>query len=163
MRNNQSRTGRDLTALALFVIVCLAVAAAGGAITADSVDTWYPTLVKPPFNPPDWVFAPVWTTLYICMAVAAWRVWRTPASRARRDALLLFAVQLVLNLAWSALFFGLQRVGAASIEIVVLLIAIAATGLAFRRIDRLAGLLFVPYLLWVAFASALTFSIWWLN
>lgn len=163
MQNNHARTGRDLIALALFVILCLAVAGVGGAITAGSVDTWYPTLVKPAFNPPDWVFAPVWTTLYICMAVAAWRVWRTPASTARRNALLLFAVQLVLNLAWSALFFGLHRVGAALLEVIVLLLAIAATGLVFRRLDRLAGLLFVPYVLWVAYASVLNFSIWWLN
>jgi len=155
--------GRDLAGLIGFLLLCLAVSGVGGAITATSVNTWYQALNKPPFNPPDWVFAPVWTTLYILMAVAGWRLWRTPPSAARRNALLLFALQLALNLVWSLLFFGLQRVGLALVEVVILLAAIVATGIAFYRIDRTAGALFAPYVLWLGYAVALNLSIWLLN
>lgn len=146
-----------------FLVVCLAVSAIGGVITATSVTTWYPTLDKPPFNPPDWVFAPVWTTLYILMAIAGWRVWRYPSSAARRDALLIFAVQLGLNVTWSFLFFGLQQIGMALFEIVVLLAAIIVNMILFWRIERLAGALFIPYILWVAFATLLNGALWLRN
>lgn len=152
-----------MAALAGFVILCLAVSGAGGAVTSTSVGTWYQTLEKPAFNPPDWVFAPVWTGLYLMMAVAGWRVWRAPASRRRRVALAAFGVQLALNLAWSFLFFGFQRIGAALVEIVALLAAIGFTTRAFWRVDRAAGALFVPYLLWVAYATALNAMLWILN
>lgn len=154
---------RDLAALAGFVLLCFAVAGLGGLATSAGVETWYPTLVKPSFNPPDWIFGPVWTLLYLMMAVAAWRVWRGPHSRRRSVALAAFGLQLALNLGWSVLFFGLQWPGAALIEIVLLLSAIAGTACLFWRQDRLAGLLFVPYLLWVAFATLLNASIWLLN
>jgi len=134
----------------------------GGWVTAGSVSSWYPTLAKPLFNPPDWVFAPVWTTLYALMALAAWRVWRKTGALKRR-ALALYGVQLALNLLWSILFFGLHWIGAALMEIALLLGTIAATGLAFRRIDRLAGLCFAPYAAWVAFALVLNAAIWRLN
>ena len=159
----RKRTGSDLAGLIFFLLLCLAVASLGGAITATSVDTWYPTLDKPVFNPPDWVFAPVWTTLYILMAVAGWRVWRTPRTPARRNALLLFAVQLVLNLMWSLIFFGLQQVGMALVEIAILLLAIAVNTVVFWHLDRPAGALFVPYVLWVAYAAVLNLSLWVLN
>jgi translocator protein len=154
---------RDVLGLAVFLLLCLVASGIGGAITAGSVGTWYPTLEKPPFNPPDWVFAPVWTLLYIFMAVAGWRVWRTPPSAARRNALLLFAVQLVLNVLWSLLFFGLRSIGMALVEIVTLLLAIIATTVIFWRLDRLAGALFAPYVLWVGYAAVLNFSLWLLN
>lgn len=154
---------RDGLALAGFLLLCLVVSGVGGAITATSVDTWYPALNKPWFNPPDWIFAPVWTLLYIFMAVAGWRVWRTPASSARRNALLLFAVQLTLNVFWSLLFFGFQQIGMALVEIATLLAAIAASTLVFWRLDRPAGMLFVPYVLWVAYAALLNLSLWVLN
>lgn len=153
----------NIVALAGFVIVCLAVSAIGGAITATSVDTWYETLDKPPFNPPDWVFAPVWTTLYVLMAVAGWRVWRHARSAVRRDALIVFAVQLGLNLTWSLLFFGMQRIGMALFGIVVLLSTIIVNTILFWRIDRMAGVLFVPYVLWVAFATLLNVALWLRN
>jgi tryptophan-rich sensory protein len=153
----------DLLGLAGFLLACFAVAAAAGAVTAESVASWYPTLNKPPFTPPDWVFAPVWTVLYAAMAVAGWRVWRKVGFAGGRNALSLFAIQLLLNGAWSFLFFGAHRIGAALVEIVVLLLVIAATTLAFRRIDRIAGLLFVPYLLWVGYATALNAGIWLAN
>jgi len=154
---------RNILGLAVFVILCLAVSAIGGAITVTSVDTWYQALHKPPFNPPDWVFAPVWTTLYILMAIAGWRVWCHTQSEARRRALTVFVVQLGLNLGWSFLFFGLQRTGMALLEIVVLLLVIIANTVLFWRIDRLAGALFAPYVLWVAYASVLNMSLWLLN
>jgi tryptophan-rich sensory protein len=138
------------------------VGALGGAITATSVGTWYQTLAKPWFNPPDWVFAPVWTTLYVLIGIAGWLVWRSGA-RGRGPALGMFAVQLALNLGWSALFFGLRRIDLAMVEIVALLAAIVATGVLAWRVDRRAGALFVPYGLWVGYACALTISLWWLN
>lgn len=160
----QTRSGRrDVTGLVLFLALCLAVSALGGAVTSTSVDTWYQALQKPFFNPPDWVFAPVWTTLYVLMAIAGWRVWRCPATEARRAALLLFALQLGLNLLWSVLFFGLQRIDLALVEIVLLLVAIAANTLSFWRIDAAAGALLVPYVIWVGYATALNGALWLLN
>ena len=153
---------QDLTGLAVSLALAFGVAAVGGWVTAGSVTSWYPTLAKPSFNPPDWVFGPVWTALYTLMAVAAWRVWRKTGPL-RQRALALYGTQLALNLLWSTLFFGLNWIGAALIEIVLLLAAIVATGRAFRSIDRLAGLCFVPYAAWVAFALVLNAAIWRLN
>ena len=153
----------DLFGLLVFVTLCLLVSAAGGAVTATSVDTWYQTLAKPSFNPPDWVFAPVWTTLYFLMGVSGWRIWRRRASPATRVALALFGLQLFLNFAWSVLFFGLQRIELALIDIVILFVAIVANMILFWRIERLATLLLVPYAAWVVFAIVLNVSIWLLN
>jgi tryptophan-rich sensory protein len=161
--NNNLNRKRDAIGLLAFLAACLLVSAIGGMVTATSVQGWYTTLSKPAFNPPDWVFAPVWTALYVLMAVAAWRVWRTGHSVARRRALVTFGVQLALNLSWSILFFGFQEVGLALADILVLWSAIAFNALLFWRIERLAGWLLLPYLLWVAFAAALNFSIWLLN
>ena len=154
---------RDTAALAGFVALCFAVAAAGGAVTASSVGTWYAGLAKPSFNPPNWVFGPVWTTLYLMMAVAGWRVWRLRASAAARRGVELWAVQLAMNLMWSYLFFGARAIGAALAEIVVLLAAIIATAALFWRVDRVAGALFAPYIAWVAFATVLNAALWRLN
>ena len=154
---------RDLIGLAAFVALCLLVSGLGGAITATSVSTWYQELEKPAFNPPDWIFAPVWTLLYLCMAVAAWRVWRKGTTAASRRALMVFAVQLGLNLGWSFLFFGLRRIDLALAEIFVLLAAIAVNTVLLWRLDKTAGLLFMPYFAWVAFACLLTASLWRLN
>lgn len=151
---------RSAAALALFLVACFAVSAIGGAVTAPEIDGWYRTLPKPWFTPPDGVFAPVWTVLYAAMAVAAWRVWRRAGLAGAPGAFLLFAVQLALNLGWSLLFFGLHAVGAALLEISVLLAAVVATGVAFHRVDRTAGLLIVPYAAWVAYAAALNAGIW---
>jgi len=156
-------TKLDLFGLFVFVTLCLLVSAAGGAVTALSVDTWYQALAKPSFNPPDWVFAPVWTILYCLMGVSGWRVWRHRASQATRGALALFALQLFFNFAWSVLFFGLQRIELALIDIVILFVAIVANMILFWRIERLATLLLAPYAAWVAFATILNVSIWLLN
>ena len=155
--------GRDLLALAGFVALCAAVSFIGGTVTATSVGSWYQALEKPAFNPPDWLFPVVWTALYIMIAVAGWRVWRRAPLDVNWRALAVFAVQLALNLAWSFLFFGLQRIGLALAEIVVLFLAIAANAVLFWRIDRWAGALLVPYLVWVGYATVLNAALWLLN
>ncbi|MBN33867.1 MAG: TspO protein [Rhodospirillaceae bacterium] len=157
------KRSRDLFGLLAFITLCLAVSGGGGAITATSVDTWYQALEKPPFNPPDWLFAPVWTTLYILMGIAAWRVWRLRSFEATRMAFAVFGAQLCLNLAWSFLFFALQRIDLALLEIIILLIAIITNTIVFWRIERLAGLLFVPYAVWVTYATILNAALWLLN
>lgn len=154
---------RDIAGLLAFLVICFAVSVAGGAATATSVSTWYQALQKPPFNPPDWLFAPVWTVLYVMMAIAGWRVWRAHGLRGARVALALFAIQLALNLGWSFVFFGYRQIGAALAEIVVLLVAIVTTAILFWRRDRIAGALLIPYGGWVAFAATLNFALWQLN
>jgi benzodiazapine receptor len=158
----RSRTA-DIVGLVLFLALCLGIGALGAAVTATSVTTWYNELNKPPFNPPNGVFGPVWTALYIMMAVAAWRVWRATDRDTARGPLAMFALQLALNLGWSVAFFGLERTGSAVAVIVALELTVITTAFAFRAIDRLAGLLMVPYILWVAFATVLNIAIWRLN
>jgi benzodiazapine receptor len=159
----ERRRTRDLVGLLTFVAICLGVSAIGGAVTATSVGSWYQGLHKPSFNPPDWIFAPVWTALYILIAFAGWRVWRAAGLRAARAAFVLYALQLALNLAWSILFFGFRLIGLALIEIVILFVAILATMVALWQRDRLAGMLLVPYGTWVLFAAALNAALWRLN
>ena len=150
-------------ALAFLLFICLGAAGLGAAATNLSVEDWYAALNKPSWNPPNWLFAPVWTTLYIGMAAAAWLVWRRNGLAAAWLPLLLFGVQLFLNSAWSALFFGMRSPGIAFIDIVLLWIAILATTVAFGRVSNLAATLMVPYLGWVTFATALNWSIWRMN
>ncbi len=157
-----SNSARVWLGLAGFILLCFAAAGAGSLFTARSVDGWYAELVKPPWNPPNWVFGPVWSLLYLAMAVAAWIVWRRDGAGAP-VALGLFALQLVLNVAWSGLFFGLQAPGPAFVGIVLLWGAILAAAVAFWRIAPLAGALMTPYLVWVTFAAFLNFAIWRLN
>lgn len=153
----------EIVGLVLFLALCLGIGALGAAVTATSVKTWYAALAKPSFNPPDGVFGPVWTVLYILMAIAAWRVWRVADREMVQGALTLFALQLALNLGWSVVFFGLERIGPAIAVVVVLDVAVVATALAFRPLDRIAALLLVPYMLWVGFATVLNIAIWRLN
>ncbi len=154
---------RDSTALLGFVALCLAVAAAGSAVTATSLGTWYAGLAKPAFNPPNWVFAPVWSALYLMMAFAGWRVWCRRDAPGARLALRAWALQLALNLGWSFVFFGERLIGAALAEIALLLAAVLATAVLFWRIDRVAGALLAPYAAWVAFAVVLNAAVWRLN
>lgn len=149
--------------LASFVAACLLAGAVGGIVTASSVDSWYPGLNKPSWNPPNSVFGPVWTMLYILMALSAWIVWRRRETDDIRTAMVLFCTQLALNAAWSLVFFGLRQPGFAAFEIVLLWLSIAATIRAFGRISKTAAWLLAPYLGWVTFAAALNFSIWRLN
>ncbi len=141
----------------------LAVGAAGGAITAPAIPTWYRSLRKPAWNPPDAVFGPVWTVLYLAMGVALALVRRRADADRRRLPVRLFGLQLGLNFAWSAVFFGLRRPGAAVAVIVPLWLSIAATTVEFWRVRRLAGLLLLPYLAWTTFATALNVAVWRLN
>jgi benzodiazapine receptor len=147
----------------LFVAVCLGVAGIGSVFTAGSVQHWYPTLLKPSWTPPSWLFGPVWTILYLMMATAAWLVWRRRRVENVNWALGLFIFQLILNSAWAPLFFGLKNPLAGLLDIVPLWAAILATLISFRRISPAAGALLVPYLLWVSFATALNFAIWRMN
>jgi benzodiazapine receptor len=143
------------------VLLCLVSGMVIGFISAESIDGWYRSIAKPWWTPPDAVFGPVWTVLYIMMAVAAWLVWLT-RDRAG-PALVLFFVQLAFNLLWSLLFFAARSPGLALIEVVFLWTAVAATMVAFFNRSRLAGWLFVPYLVWVSFAAVLNAAIWWMN
>ncbi len=145
------------------VLVVSVAAGLGNWATTLSVSSWYQQLARPAWTPPDWVFAPVWTALYMMMATAAWLVWRQHGLSAARWPLALFLVQLALNVLWSVIFFGLRRPELAAIEIVVLWAAILATLIAFWRRSRVAGWLLVPYLAWVAFAAGLNFEIARLN
>jgi benzodiazapine receptor len=154
---------RSALVLILFLAVCLGVSAVGAAVTVRSVATWYATLGKPAWSPPNWVFGPVWTLLYLMIAFAGWLVWRERGWSRGAVPLGLFAVQLALNAAWSPLFFGLRSPAAALVDIAALWIAIGATIVSFRRAVPLAALVLVPYWLWVSFATALNFAIWRLN
>ena len=149
--------------LIFFLLLCYSGAGLGSIWTSSSVGTWYADLRKPSFNPPNWIFAPVWSALYLLMATSAWLVWRKAGWSGARFALALFFGQLTLNVAWSGLFFALRRPGMALIEIVFLLGTIVATIVAFRPVSGLAFWLMVPYALWVAFAALLSFKIWRLN
>ena len=149
--------------LVVSVVICLSAAGIGGWMTAASVDSWYAEINKPSWNPPNWIFAPVWTTLYVMMAIAAWWVWKQSKLEHAKAAFGWFFAQLLLNVLWSGLFFGLRQPGWAFAEIIVLWIAIAATIVTFWRHSRFAAGLLVPYLMWVTFASVLNYSIWSMN
>ena len=149
--------------LIVLLVVCFAAAGIGGAVTTPKIATWYAALAKPSWNPPNWIFGPVWSVLYLCMAIAAWLVWRQGGLAGAATPLALFAVQLVLNLAWSWLFFGFENPGLAFVDIILLWAAIAATMVAFWFRSAIAGILFVPYLAWVSFAAVLNFVVWRLN
>lgn len=127
------------------------------------VDAWYDALFKPVWNPPNWLFGPVWGVLYLLMAIAAWLVWRTSGLAGAALPLGLFVLQLVLNAAWSWLFFGRHNLGLAFAEILVLWVAILATIIVFWKVNPTSGILLVPYLLWVTFASILNFTLWRMN
>jgi tryptophan-rich sensory protein len=149
--------------LIVLVAICFAATGLGGVATTPKIDNWYATLAKPSWNPPNWVFGPVWSVLYLSMAVAAWLVWRQGGWAGAVVPMILFGGQLVLNASWSWLFFGLQNPGVAFAEVVLLWAAILATTVVFWFRSTVAGLLFVPYLAWVSFASVLNFAIWRLN
>ena len=151
--------------IAYMIAICLAVGFLGSRITQMSIETWYPTLEKPIFNPPNWVFAPVWTIFYILMGTAAGLVWNQLEQNKEmvKKAILFFIIQLLLNLLWSYLFFGLNNLLLASIEIVLLWLIIYETYTLFKKINVKASYCLIPYLAWVAFATLLTFSIYFLN
>lgn len=141
----------------------VAASVLGQIATFPNIPTWYAGLAKPPFSPPNWVFGPVWTTLYVLMAFAAFRIHRLAPSSDKRRALTLFYVQLALNAAWSWMFFAAHSPLLGLINIVPQLVLVIATVVAFFRLDRIAGLAIAPLAFWVAFASLLNASVWWLN
>lgn len=148
----------------ILLIICLGIGFLGSLVTQSGVNTWFSSIEKPSFNPPNWLFGPVWTTLYICIAVAGGLVWdKIDTNPLVKKALLFFAAQLFLNSLWSFLFFGLKNPLLALIEIILLLLVIFETYILFSKINKTAGYLFIPYLLWVSFATVLNASIWWLN
>jgi translocator protein len=165
VRNKLGGPARSLLVLVAFVALCFAAAGLGSLVTTPQTagGGGYDTLNKPFFTPPSWLFGPVWSVLYLLMAVSGWLVWRERGFSGARTAMALFFAQLVLNLLWSVVFFGLEAPGLGLAEILVLWAAILATILAFRRTSRPAALLLVPYLAWVAFATALNAGIWLLN
>lgn len=151
--------GRSLVGLAAWLAVTLAAATTGALFSVRAV-TFYGQLARPAWAPPPWLFGPVWTLLYLAMAVAAWLVWARAGFDGAGGTLALYLVQLVLNAAWTWLFFGLRRGDLAVAEILLLWLLVALTLAGFWRVRPLAGALLVPYLLWVSFAAALTWSVW---
>ena len=165
LRDPAPSSPRRTILLALLAIApVVAASLVGQAATIPNISTWYAGLVKPSFNPPNWIFGPVWTTLYVMMAYAFWRVLRLPSETpGRGGAIVLFLVQIALDAAWSWAFFGFHSPLAGVIVIAALWLAIVATMVAFWRLDRLAGWLFVPYIAWVSFAAVLNVAILRLN
>ncbi|MCX2480002.1 tryptophan-rich sensory protein [Pedobacter sp. MC2016-15] len=148
----------------IHILIPMIFGALGGFITVRSVKTWYPGIAKPSFNPPNWLFGPVWSVLFLLMGIAAYLVWqkRAQIKHFPRTAAIYF-IQLILNLMWSFLFFYTHLIGAALIEIITLLAVIVINGMVFYKIDKTAGLLFIPYFLWVSFAAILNYNIYILN
>jgi tryptophan-rich sensory protein len=153
---------RSYLKLVFFVVGCLAVGFVGSLATSSNLHNWFDQIKKPPLNPPNWVFAPVWTILYILMAIAGWRLWDIQSARGK-SLKILFVLQLVLNALWSPLFFGMQNPLAGLIDILLLWVCLAALVRMSLIEDRISGLLLTPYLLWVSFATYLNAAIWWLN
>lgn len=154
---------RTILLAALWIAASLLAGVIGTMLGGPMPDPWYDDLAKPAFNPPGWIFGPVWTTLYILMGIAAWRVSLAPPSPLRRSALVVFVAQLALNAAWSGIFFGLHEIGWSLAELAVLWVFILATIVLFARLSNLSAALLLPYLGWVTFAGVLNFMLWQMN
>ena len=164
MSKTQATTWRsDLSFGALALAAVVAASILGQIATFPNLAPWYAGLVKPSFNPPNWVFGPVWSALYALMAFALWRILRLPSSQARRIALALFFSQLALNVAWSWMFFAAHSPLLGLLNVVPQFFVIVATLVAFARLDRIAGWCMAPLALWVGYASLLNAAVWWLN
>jgi len=153
---------KNFVSLIVFLGVCLGIAAVAGFVTVANIPTWYADLAKPSFTPPNAIFGPVWTLLYILIAVSGWMVWRKIGFSPDRP-LVIYGLQLALNFAWSFIFFGSHLIGLAAFDILLLWLAILWNIVMFWRVDRVAAALLVPYLAWVSFASALNIAVWQLN
>ena len=156
-------TSQKLGAFLLSLIIPLAVGGVSGFFTVSAIPGWYQTIQKPTWNPPNWVFGPVWTTLYVLMGIAMYLVWSRPRTPERQRALYLNALQLGFNFFWSLIFFNLHAIGGALIEIGVLWALIVATMFAYDKVYKPAAWLLLPYIVWVTFATILNFTIWRLN
>jgi len=154
----------NILKLVISIVVCLAAGAVGSIFTADAIPGWYATLNKPSFNPPNWLFGPVWTMLYIMMGISLFLIWKEGTGNALvRPALSIFIAQLFLNMLWSVVFFGMQSISGGLVIIILLWVAIVFTITKFHKISQVAGILLIPYLLWVSFASVLNFFFYRLN
>lgn len=164
MKNKTAAQLKSAGMLFLFLCLCFSIAWTGAQVSPGVASSeWYDQLNKPDWNPPGWLFGPVWMALYIMMAIAAWRIWKRLGFSGGKTELSWFAIQLFLNGLWSQLFFNAQNPGLALAEILLLLAAIIMTTVYFYRQDRLAGWLMVPYILWVSFATVLNGTIWMVN
>ena len=149
--------------LLLLLLLPLTVGAVSGYFSVSAIGSWYSTLNKPSWNPPSWIFGPVWTVLYLVMGYSSFRIAEKEKTKQRNKALAIYAVQLFFNFWWSILFFSMHQIGIALVEIIILWILIVVMILNFRRVDTLSAFLNIPYLLWVSFASILTATIYTLN
>ena len=149
--------------LIIAILLPMVVGGLSGFLTANSINDWYVTLNQPSFNPPNWVFGPVWTTLYLIMGISLFRIWRLPATEERNKAIKIFALQMTLNFFWSLIFFKWHLIGLALVEIILMWLMIAAMIHHFRKLDIAAGYMNIPYLLWVSFASVLNGAYYFLN
>jgi tryptophan-rich sensory protein len=155
---------KEIISLIVAIITCQAAGIVGSIFTASKIPTWYKGLIKPALNPPSWVFGPVWTTLYLLMGIALYIIWKKGLNtEGVKFALTIFAVQLILNALWSIVFFNMENLGLALINIVLMWLSILWTIVLFYRLSPTAGLLLIPYILWVSFASYLNYAIWTLN
>jgi benzodiazapine receptor len=156
--------GIKIFKLLVSILICQGAGAVGSFFTSPVISSWYAGLEKPSFNPPNWIFAPVWTILFLLMGISLYLIWRRGLEdKKAKIAVFIFAIQLILNVLWSFLFFGLQSPLYAFVEIIILWLAILITIINFSKISKLAAYLLLPYILWVSFASVLNFSILILN
>ncbi|MBU0898393.1 MAG: tryptophan-rich sensory protein [Nanoarchaeota archaeon] len=153
----------DWSKLLVSLIACQLAGFVGAIFTTSNIATWYATINKPTFTPPNWLFAPAWTTLFILMGIALYLIWEKGSWKKNIKPIAVFKVQLILNIVWSVLFFGIQNPFAAFIEIIFLWITILATIILFYKIDKRAAYLMIPYIAWVTFAALLNYSVWILN
>jgi tryptophan-rich sensory protein len=149
--------------LIIAILLPMVIGGFSGFLTANSINGWYSTLQQPTFNPPNWVFGPVWTTLYLIMGISLYRIWILPVSKERSLAIGVFVGQMILNFFWSLIFFRWHLIGVALAEIILMWVMIATMILRFKKLDAAAGLMNVPYLLWVTFASVLNGAYYFLN
>jgi tryptophan-rich sensory protein len=155
---------KDLPLLIFCIALCLGAGVIGSVFTFQAIPTWYQTLAKPFFSPPNWIFGPVWTTLYILMGIALYLVWqRTFRNKKLRPLIYVFLFHLLINAGWSIIFFGFQSLGGALITIILLWCLIGWLTVRFYQVQKMAGYLLVPYIAWVSFATLLNFSVWQLN
>ncbi len=153
----------NIVKLIVSIVLTVGLGSLGGIFTISEIPVWYAGLQKPSFNPPNWLFGPVWTLLYLLMGISVYLIWKQPASSVRNTALTFFVIQFVLNFCWSILFFNQHQLGWALVEIIVMWVAILVTIIWFGKLSSVAAWLLVPYILWVSFASLLNGAIWKLN
>jgi tryptophan-rich sensory protein len=155
---------KNIIKLLLSIVICQAAGVIGAVFTFPEISNWYASLEIPSFSPPSWVFSPVWTILFLLMGISLFLIWKKGTeTKGKRDAIIVFFFQLVLNTLWSIIFFGFHSLGGAFLEIIVLWLAIMFTIMQFYKISKLASLLLLPYIVWVSFAAILNLFIWQIN